>query len=80
MNKKLILLSSILFLTACDSKNDIEKMDAKTAEQQFTCKDCVNVKIKINDDNYSCLNSANISFPLYLRPLVKKNRYLWFCK
>lgn len=72
MNKKLILLSSFLFLSACDSKNDIEKMDAKTAEQQFICKDCVNVKIKINDDNYSCLNSANISFPLYLKPLIRK--------
>lgn len=71
MNKKLILLSSILFLAACDSKNDIEKMDAKTAEQQFICKDCVNVKIKI-DNNYACLNSENIRFPLYLNPKIIK--------
>lgn len=72
MNKKLLLLSSVLFLTACDSKNDIDKMDAKTAEQQFTCKDCVHVKIKINDNNYSCLNLADIKFPLYLNPLIRK--------
>lgn len=68
MNTKLIFLFFFLFLTACDSKNDIRKMDVKTAEQQFTCKDCVNVKIKLNN-YYECLNSEKIIFPLYLKPL-----------
>lgn len=72
MKKNIIcIILSAFLLSGCNPSSDIEKMTSKEANEQFTCKDCVDVKIKISEGNQLCLQSQNIQFPLYLNPAKK---------
>lgn len=72
MKKNIVcIIASSLFLSGCNPSSDIEKMTSKQAKEKFTCKDCVDVKIKISEDNQLCLQSKNMQFPIYLNPTKK---------
>lgn len=72
MKKNIILIiASSILLSGCNPSSDIEKMTSKEAKEKFTCKDCVDVKIKISEENQLCLQSKNMQFPIYLNPKQK---------